>query len=745
MTIKSNVSRRALIASWRHHHGPLSKHAVAMTLGMAVTALAGAPYAALAQENNGATELDPITVEGEREGGVKVDSSSDPRFTAPLIDTPKSVTIIPEEVLEQRGAQTLEEIFRTTPGISIQAGEGGNASADRPLIRGQDAQSNMYVDGIRDPGSQTRGTFNLEQVEIVKGANSTMGGRGSSGGSINLVTKSAKSTNFIVGEGIGGTDDNLGGSIDANYVLNDLIGARVNLIQRQGDVPGRDEVENKAFGAAGTVTFGMGKPIRGILSYEHYETDDTPDYGVPWISAVAGVADTDRSNFYGLHNRDFKESNSDSGTFRLEYDVNPSLQFSNTTRYAETSLDYLVTKPEYVKEGNVEYVERASRSRGAENRNFTNVTQLNGEFDTGGIGHSFAVGGEFSREIMHNRGYTATADDTADCSAANVGASSGYQCTFLDNPDPNDQWQGTVGKSSSFTEGETETRSIYGFDTIELTEDWLLNLGLRYDWFNVRRVSVGGRGGDFVGEDQSEFLTYQGGVVYKVQPNGSVYVSYATSAEPSGAGNNEGGGDNLSLESSDLEPVTHKTIEFGTKWDLLENALSVNAAVFQTLTTNDRVDVNGVDVSVGESRVRGLELGVAGNITRKWSVFGGYTYLKSDILDDGDDDSNVGNEFVNTPNHSIGLWSTYEVLEGLTLGGGGNYVSARFVNTANSATLPGYFRFDAMARYVLNENFSFKLNANNLTDERYIENAHSTQFANPTPGRSLFLTGTVTF
>lgn len=751
MTDTPTIPTRAPIRSWRHDTAR-SHRALTTAFGVGLSTAAGLTMPAHAQQTSTVTEIDTILVEGENgDVPLNVEASADSRFTAPLLDTPKSVTVLPAELLEERGITTLEEVFRTTPGISMASGEGGAPNADRPIIRGFSAENSVLVDGLRDPGAQSRGTFNLEQVEIVKGADSAFSGRGGAGGSINLVTKTAKDYAFNRGSVTYGTENTAGATLDSNFVISDTIAARINLMKKGGGVAGRDEVDENSFGGAATVTFGMKTPFRTTASYSHYEEDNQPDYGIPWIAGTGDLADVDYDNYYGLTDRDFQESTNDTATLRFEYDISPNLMVSNTTRFVHSTLKYITTNPDD-SAGNVEngYVWRAVKSRGSESDTWYNLTELTGKADTGGLKHSFALGLEVSKEETSNRGYSVDTDtdpttpgNQRTCNAALVGAPSNYNCTSLYNPNPNDPWSGSISRSTSETTGEAETLSVYGFDTIEFNDRWQANFGLRYDRFHVERATAGGRGGPYAGESDSEFFTYQLGGVFKPLPNGSIYLSYATAAEPAGVSNGEGG-DNLSSSVEDLDPVRTTSLELGTKWDLYNGNLSVNAAIFENKTDNARVNDGGVTRNVGENRVRGFELGMVGNISDKWSVFGGYTYLDAIVVDDGDG-SNDGNVFPNTPKHSFNVWSTYDLTPQVTLGGGATYRSSQYGDSGNTREIDGFWRVDAMAEYKWTDSASLRLFVNNLADRRYIERSYSTHYATVAAGRSVNLTANLEF
>ena len=262
------------------------------------------------------------------------------------------------------------------------------------------------------------------------------------------------------------------------------------------------------------------------------------------------------------------------------------------------------------------------------------------------------------------------------------------------------------------------------------------------------------------GDDTSEFVTGQLGLVWKPADNGSVYISYATSATPPGATLGEGTDGNpltTSTVNNELKPEDTTNYELGTKWDVLDNRLSLTAAVFRTEKDNARV-LTGINTyeNVGTTRVDGLELSATGKISEKWQLFAGYSYLDSEQVDggaDGDRNGNVtsqvslsnGNQLPNTPTPSLSLWTTYEVLPKLTIGGGAFYVDEVFGNVANTVMVDSYWRYDAMAAYELTKNVDLQLNVQNLTDEVYYDKAFASHFANQAAGRTALLSTNVHF
>ncbi|MEJ5864337.1 TonB-dependent siderophore receptor [Pseudomonas farsensis] len=761
-----------------------SPRLLASAIGVAISATSA--YAADPAAT--AITLDATSVNGKAEQAsteYKVEKASSQKYTAPLVDTPRSVTVIPQQVIKDTSALSLQDALRTVPGITFGAGEGGNPQGDRPFIRGFDAQGDTYLDGVRDTGAQTREIFAVESVEVAKGPNSAIGGRGAAGGTINLVSKRAHLGNSLDGAWTWGSDQTQRYTFDGNYQFSESVAGRLNLMTHESNVAGRDKVNYDRWGIAPSLAFGLGTPTRVNLDYYHLESDDLPDSGVPYTVPAGGTgnrtsanpskpyAGGDSSNFYGLTSRDFRKSRVDIATFSIEHDLSDALTIKNTLRHGNSMQDYILTQPDDSK-GNVSNgtVWRRANTRVGNTATTTNQTDLFGEFYLGGLKNSFSTGIELSREQSQRSTYNVNTDTTpgtpgnssSTCPPGSVGQGSGYNCTSLGNPNPDDPWNGAISRNYAGTTTRSNTAAIYVFDTLELTPQWLLNMGLRYDHFDTEyrgynadgSTTVNSRGVAAKGEDTSEFVTGQLGLVWKPADNGSVYVSYATSATPPGAllgegmeGNPLGGTTDRpgNLLSSDMQPEETTNYEIGTKWDVFDERLSLTAALFRTEKENARVQVGTTTYeNVGETRVQGIELSASGKLTEKWQVFTGYTYLQARQIDGGAlGKANDGNQLPNTPNNSASLWTTYQLTPKLTIGGGAFYVDDVFGNVANTTMVDSYVRYDAMAAYKLTKNINLQLNVQNLTDEVYYDKAFSTHFANQAAGRTALLTTSVHF
>ncbi|MGL3044797.1 TonB-dependent receptor [Acinetobacter pecorum] len=722
-----------------------------------VSSLSMAAASAMAEEQVIQLETIHQEVKAEPAPSFKVNQSANSKFVAPLLDTSKSVSVISKQLIEDTQVTTLSDALRTVPGITLGAGEGGNPNGDRPFIRGYNSESSMYVDGVRNATSQNREMFAVEQVEVTKGSASAMGGAGTTGGSINMISKVAKAGDFLEGSVAGGTDNYQRITLDGNKDFGNGIAARVAVMGHHNEKAGqKNGAEYKRAGIAPSIVFGLDTPTRATLSYYYLKSDDTPDSGVPYKydaakkATVGKPVDVKQGIYYGLLSRDFQKQENQIGTIKLEHDLTDNLTLSNTAVYSTAKNDYLWTQPDDSK-GNVlnDKVWRRINSRITDTNIFTDQLALTGKFNTGAFKHSFNIGAEYSDQKSDKGNYltsylgypgTTTGGFNSDCAISDA------WCTSLTNPDSRDQWLGSSAANKNLTTTTTETTSVYLLDNIEFSPQWLLDLGLRWDKFDTKQTT--NATGDSI-ENNTNFLTYQAGLIFKPVENGSIYASYATSANPVGVDGGDGS-EAIGQAYMDLDPEESRTFEIGTKWDVLNERLSLTAAVFRTEKQNTRIQLDAATyTNGGETQVDGLELGVNGQITDKWAVSAGYTYLDSETVNPGPscnrqgvctpDNPAKGKQMQNVPKNSATLWTTYAVTPALTLGAGAVAMDKVYGDAANTKWVPGYVRYDAMARYNVNENVDLQLNVNNLSDERYFTKAYASHYATEAEGRSAVL------
>jgi len=713
-------------------------------------------------------------------GSFKADFSTSPKMTAPLLNIPQTVTVISGTVIEQTNARNLTEALRSTPGISFNAGENGfGTSPTNFQLRGFDSSANIFIDGARDSGSYARDTFNIEQVEVVKGAASD-NGRGGAGGYINMITKAPKQENFVRGEALIGFDQydsemRRRATIDVNQHSGN-VAVRMNGMIEDSGVAGREMAENNAYGLAPSIAFGLNTDFRAIFSYEHLERDDRPDWGVPG-QTIPGTLyynprykNAPRDAFYGLRS-DFDDVSTNAVTARFEYDVSDNTTVTNQTRWAEVDRQSRYTHPNPPESttlpgGTNPLVATATQLYDRYNTSITNQTNVATRFSTGSWRHTVSTGIEITRE--ESRGGNTPAALPAPGS------------TPLYDPNP-DRVKQSLFRFTEKSDIEIDTIAAYAFDTIELNRQWQITGGLRAEHYQVDITDTGGSIGDNFSDSEST-LGGRIGLVYKPVENGSFYGAFGISHLPPGSylstSDISRGGDNSFPNLRDgAKPVEMHNYEIGTKWDWFGGALTTTAALFRTEKHN--VAITGRDPGetvttlkgYGEQIAQGLELGIAGNLTDQWKVFGGAAFIDTErkhsaYLDDVRRRANPadygpylrtnGDELAFTPNVTATLWTTYDVTDAFTIGGGVQYVgeswagrpddAERIIPNGIKGKLPDYFLVNFMTSYDLTENVELRFNVDNVFDETYAQSMNwGARRATLGPPRTFWLSTSIDF
>jgi len=602
-------------------------------------------------------------------------------------------------------------------------------------LRGFTARNDIFLDGMRDFGSYYRDPFNYEAVDVLSGPESVMFGRGSTGGIINQETKTPGLSPFVDGTLSLGTDLTRRGTIDINEPLPELgtnTAFRLNLMGNDSQVAGRDVGENRRFGIAPSIAFGIGTQTTLTLSYLHQSEDDIPDYGLPWLKFNGQPAPVDRSNFYGFKS-DYLRTDVDMVTAKLEHQVNENISLRDQFRYANYNRDFRITEP-IISTTSAAPLDTLMVNRNELAGRSTETflwDQIDGtvNFDTGPVGHTLVGGFEGGRE---------TSDPTRFLY-------SGVPQTTLLSPDENQSFSGT---SSVRSKVDTTAYSfgLYALDTMKFGEHWELSGGVRWDYFNADYKDLLNATNHF-----SQTVTkpsWRGALVYKPVEKGSIYFAYGTSWNPSA--------ESLSLSSANANtpPEENETFELGAKWDLLHNRLSVRGSIFRTEKTNAREpDPNDPTQNVlgGDQRVDGIELAASGHLTQEWQVFATYDYLDSEVVSSKAYPYAVGQPLNNVPKNTFSLWTTYELPHNFEVGGGLNVVSSR---TANSATrgsstavierADGYWTLNAMVKYKVSHRITVQANLYNLTDNYYLDQLHPNHVI-PGPGISALFSTSFTF
>lgn len=661
-------------------------------------------------------ELPPVVVQDQNSPYV-VPESSLSKFPVPLKDTPQSITIVPQKLMQEQAGTTLRDALRNVPGITATAGEGGGAQADVFVLRGFNARNDMFIDGVRDSGSYFRDSFNFESVEVLKGPSSTFFGRGSTGGIINQVSKLPRLDPSYEGIFSAGAGPLFRGTLDVNQPIPQVLpnaAIRLNLMAHKDGVVGREKTDITRQGFAPSISFGLGTPTQITLSYLLQHEDNIPDYGFPYFHHAP--VRVDRGTFYGLNDEDHERTLVNIGTLKLDHRFNNVFNVRNTFRYSHVDRDSAVTNAT-VDPIIPNRLNRSRPQRDTQESILSNQTDLTAKFDTFGIGHTATTGVEVSRETFDLVRWASTGPNTT-----------------IHNPNSH------LPPSPKTLAADSDTSAVgfgfYAADQIKLNRYFDIIGGVRWDYFDAEIDD------DFLNDKRHQLdkmWSYRGGLVFHPTPSQSYYFSYGTSFNPSAEGIA------LTPTTNGTPPEKNRIFEVGAKIEFFEGALNLQSAVFRIDKSNAR-SVNPLDptlpnVITGKQRSQGFEIGVTGRVLPGLNVFGGYTFLDTEILKDNTA-ANVGKEIANVPRHSATLWTTYDFLEKWQIGGGPTYVGSRYSNNANVNRVPGFVRWDSTIAYQIHKNIQLRLNAINLTNQLYFDSISGSK-AVPAAGRTFV--GSVSF
>ena len=744
-------------------------------LNKSLLALAlAAPFATHAQQANQREETPEIIDVTGSVDRYNVGESANSKFVRPLLDTPQTVQVISKVMLQEQGSISLMDALRNTPGITMQLGENGNTSAgDTFQMRGFATASSTFVDGLRDLGAVSRDVFNLEQVEVAKGPSGADVGRGAASGYVNLITKHPlRDAMTYLSTGYG-TADNKRVTVDTGLNIGEAAAARFNVLLADSDVAERDEVSNQNYSFAPSIGFGLEGSTRFYVMSQHVRQENTPDGGIsalgragytvlPFYTTTTGNVTTttdnaatralaaainsappvDRNNYYGFAD-DREEVEADMVTFKFEQDLGANTVLRNITRTGKTDVERILngtnaptvsaatTTPSnaaYLNPNDLsQWTFTPSRQRIDQvDEIVTNQTSFTSTFGSGSINHALTGGLELINEQR-----TALTFGTAAATINGVShAATVNPVTSFYTPNPS-LARGEPYATGAYTDGETSTAALYLFDSVELNPQWIVSAGVRYESYETSTdiSSVVSNATTLSTlEDEDELASWKVGAVYKPVSNGSIYVSFATSQTPPGSANFALSATANNQDNSALDPQETDNAEVGTKWALLNDQLSLTAAVFHTENGKQAsFDDLGNPLQIGRTVVDGIELAAVGQITNFWQISGGITKLDAEV-EDQQNATGVDTVGVRwTPDLSATLWTAYTRGD-LTVGGGVRYfdeqkrnITASTAPTTGVSEIPSYSVVDMMVAYQLGERTNLRLNLHNLTDEDYVE------------------------
>lgn len=657
-------------------------------------------------------------------------------------DIPQSVSIISEKTLEEQGSTRLQDALRNVPGITLNSGEGG-AHGDNINLRGVTANDSFFIDGVRDAGAYARDSFDVEQIAVLKGPSAALFGRGSAGGVINLTTKQATLNPVNQATVDLGSNNLYRGTVDVGAPIAPNAALRLNAMGEDSDVSGRDFVHQQRWGFAPSLVFGLGEDTVWSLNYFHQEERNTPDYGIPFLNGTP--APVPRNSFYGLKDDDLTQTNTDLLTARVKHDFSSDLALSDTLRYGSYGFNYKVSAPHFGDnntDGDGEpptpdattplsqiLVLRDRPSSSGSATDLTNQIDLTAKFVTGPFKHSLATGIELERGTSDSVRYTNQIDEIAPVS--------------LLHPDASTPFPGTQTSIDNRPITAFDTIGYYLTDTVDLTQQWSVIGSARFDRFDAKQE-------DPVGLTRFHRIdtgvSPRGALLYKPIETATFYFSYGKSFDPAVSYLD------LAADSASPAPERSKSYEAGIKTQWLDGQLSVNASLFrmelQNVRTSDPTDPTVQQVGGLNERIDGGEIEVSGQITPDWSIIAGVTHLDPQITG-GDDPTTIGRMAIGAPHNTANLWTTYDFHDLVYVAGGANYIGREYADAQNTASIPSYVIFNAMASYQLTDQVKLRVNAYNLFDRYYYAGAYFTDPTEshviPGAGRSVTLGTTVVF
>ncbi len=687
----------------------------------AALALVLAAPAAMAQSPDDAANddvyvQDQIVVVGTYLYADQVNALKSP---TPIIDVPQSLSIVTADQILQQGFDSIGDIIDYTPGVSASQGEGHR---DAVIFRGVRSTADFFIDGVRDDVQYYRPLYNLEQVEILRGPNALLFGRGGTGGILNRVTKKG-----VLGETFTGYQASLnsfggfGAQVDSNFEVSDTAAFRINAMYESLENH-RDFYDGDRIGINPTARFELSPATTLDVSYEYVDHERFIDRGIP-TGANGEPVEAFEDIVFG---------DPELNTTQLEAHLVRALvqhQFAETLKgrvsvfygdYDKLYRNFYASSfdPATNIVGIDGYVDTTQR------QNLILSGDLIGEFETGRFGHTVVSGVEYIDTTNDNDRFNPVWSGSNDdveffdvmrplSFSGGTGTNASGNATTLAFSDLNDDTAATV-----------EVISAYVQDEIEISDHLDIIIGARFDRFDI---SVDNLDPSVAAADRNrsrtdEEISPRFGLVYKPVENVSVYGSYSESFLPRSGEQFA----NINGNNNALDPNTFTNLEAGVKWDF-QPGMSFTAAVFEIEQSSPQVaDNDASTLDVIDTEVSGFELQLQGQLSDRWYISGGYSYLDGEQVDRS---GATGLRPRELPENMFSLWNSYQVTDQFGLGLGVTYQDESFINNSNSAVLPSYTRIDAAAYYDISDDLRIQLNVENLADEVYFPNSHSTHQA----------------
>lgn len=749
----------------------------ATTTAGAVLSISLLPIAVAAQETprptgantqndqEGEISLDTVEVRDQAaaDGNTNLATLGIARMPATVQDTPQTINVVPQELIQQQQITTLGQALQNVPGITMSTGEGnGGANGDMFRIRGLPARGDIYSDGLRDFGVYTRDTFDTESVEVIKGPNGEAFGVGNAGGLINQTSKRAHRGNKTSIDFQTGSGPLYRPTIDSNWQINDTTALRLNAVYNDQDVPGRDHIFSDRTGFAANLGFGLGTDTTWYLNYMYLHGDSMPDMGVPFLLGKDGnfrpITDyglpqiNSSTSYARSFNHDITNVNVATSNFQKE--VNDWFTFNNDTRLSIYDRDFNATNPAacagacadaILGGGNalVSYGAGGGMAYQQTGWGFQNVASGRFEFEVAGFKNKAIVG--LDTVYQEDQRHQLTAVNRVNNQTI-VNPQFDYPLTWF-------YYNGYNARLSNATD-----IGVFVNDRLWFTEQWSIQGGLRWDYFNSEYNGVASNlGGSATARELSPSVS----LMFEPSRNYLYYASFSRTYRPIGTdiGAAVGGvGSEVPQDGFNNQPERSDLYELGAKMNLLNGRLGATAAVFRIEKSNSyTVDPITGEVAAGFSdagqslRINGVELGLNGRVTQQWTVNLGYSYLDGEITYSATA-AQIGKDAPNVPPNNFTAWTSYDLEQlahpdtTLLVGGGVRYSSAYWSDSDNLARVPETFSLDAMISLeTRDKKYRMALNAYNLTDHlNYVSNFNAARVV-PSTGRTFMVNVGTTF
>lgn len=700
-----------------------------------------------------------IVVRGKRVSNILTHDTGVDLMPQDVMHTPQNINVVPQKILQEQNIKSLDEALKNVPGVTSSAGEGrGGMSGNQFLIRGFQAQNDIYEDGLRDFGVYSRDSFNYDSVVVIKGPSSSVFGNGTTGGAINVITKKPIFTDRYEVNFTGGNGDYYRGTIDLNKEINDHIAVRLVGVGNSNNVVGRDHIYSKRWGLAPSVTFKFNEKINYVVQFMHQQDDSVPDYGIPTLikpgNSVAkpmseyGVK---RSNWYGRKEIDRDQTQDNQLTGRLTYDVTPDIVIHNDTRYGNYSRYFAVTRPRCNNRPTCSGLFFSDNPGAAMmntdgpspyNQNtwsFQNVLSTVANFETWKFKHQLTAGVDFVYASEH-REYGEFSRSFPDNNVLNPSPNLPFDVTVLPgNP------HSTTG-DPSIRKGNTRDVGVFIYDQIWFTDQWSVKGGVRYDNWRAKYNSEGGNAytaNNMKTNDNTVNPTVS--LMFNPDDNQMYYFTWAMSTTPLGMYLTNSYSPMQDGEKG-MKPEKSRLYELGGKWSLMDKRLGLTASLFRLEKNNQLVSdpLDGSITSSGDQVYNeGIELGISGNIMPHWDVYGGFAAYHSKVTD-SQTKGMKGNRVQYVPTQQGSLWTTYEIMPNtpynLQLGGGVTWRGSVWLETVGSSRAPkgkapANISVDLMLSHKFDEHWKFAFNMYNATNRLNYDSLFTNR-AVPSAGRA---------